>query len=110
MDGQRMGFLLRVLWAGPSSQESVAFVAKCGDLLGGSTLGAEGMGWSILLYLSNVVDRLDSSTISALRLGCTTLVENTGRGGSLVGGLSGDRVGLCIALMLGSGVDEGKKW
>ena len=86
---QKLGFLLRVLWAGPSSQESVAFVEKCGDLLGGSTLGSVGMGWLILLCLISVVDRIGGSNIGAMRLGFT-LGENTGRG---VGGLAGDCVG-----------------
>ena len=86
----------------------MAFVAKLGDLLGGSTLGSAGTGWSILLSLSNVVDFMGGSTLGALRLGCTTLGEKTGRGGSLVGGLSGACVGLCVALALGSGVAEGK--
>ena len=52
---RKLGFLLRVLWAGPSSQESVAFVAKRGDLLGGSTLEDVGMGWFVLLSLINVL-------------------------------------------------------
>ena len=55
---QNLGFLLRVLWDGPSIWESVAVVAKRGDLLGGSTLGYLGMGWLILLCLISVVDRL----------------------------------------------------
>ena len=84
-------FLFRVLWDGPSGRESVAFVAKRGDLLGGSTLEAAGMGWFVLLSLINVADRLGGSTLVAMRLGCTTLGETTGRGGSLVGGLSGGK-------------------
>ena len=67
----KMGFLLRVLWAGPSRQESVGFVAKRGDLLGGSTLGSVGMGWFILLSLIHGVDCLDGSTLGAMRLGFT---------------------------------------
>ena len=55
---RKLVFLLRVLWDGPSSQESVAFVAKRGDLLGGSTLGSVGVGWLILLFLISVVDRI----------------------------------------------------
>ena len=70
----------------------MAFVEKRGNLLGGSALGSVGMGWIILLSLISVVDRLDSSTLGAMRLGFT-LGENTGRGGHLVGGLSGARVG-----------------
>ena len=66
-------------------------MAKRGDLLGGSTLGAVGMGWFILLSLMCVVDRLDGSTLGAMRFSFT-LGENTGRGGNLVGGLSGARV------------------
>ena len=87
-----MGLLLRVLWAGPSIRESVLFAAKHGDLLGGSTLGSVGMGWFILLSLISVVDRLDGSTLGEMRLGFT-LGKNTIRGGYLVGGLSGARVG-----------------
>ena len=68
---QKLGFLLRVIWAGPSSREYVAFVAKRGYLLGGSTLGAVGMSWFILLSLISVVDRLDGSTLGAMRLGFT---------------------------------------
>ena len=71
----------------------MAFVEKRGDLLGGSTLGATGMGWSILLSLVNLGYRLGRSTLKAMMLGCTTLGENIGRGGGLVGGLSGARVG-----------------
>ena len=67
-------------------------MVKRGDLIGGSTLGAVGMSWFILLSLISVVDRLDGCTLSAMRLGFT-LGENTGRGGNLVGGLSGARVG-----------------
>ena len=67
----------------------MAFVAKRGDLLGGSTLGSVGMGWLILLCLISVVDFLGSSNIGAMSLGFT-LGENTGRG---VGGLAGARVG-----------------
>ena len=126
---RQLGFLLRVLWAGPSGRESGAFVTKHGDLLGGSTLGDVGMGWFILLYLISVVDRLDGSTLGAMRLGLT-LGENTGRGGNLVGGLSGACVcvrvlismwsfllilldiccekGLCVASARGSGVVERK--
>ena len=89
---RKLGFLICVLWAGPSGWESVAFVEKRGDLFGGSTLGALGMGWFILLSLISVVDRLGGSNIGAMRLGCTTLEENTGRGGNLVGGLSGARM------------------
>ena len=89
---QKLGFLLRVLWDGPSSWESVAFVAKRGDLLGGSTLGYVGMGWLILMSLIYVLGRLDGSTLGAMRLGFT-LGENTGRGGNLVGSLSGACVG-----------------
>ena len=127
---RKLGFLLRVLWDGPSGRESVAFVAKRGDLLGGSTLGAAGMGWSILLSLINLEDRLGGSNLGAMMLGCTTLRENTGRYGGLVDCLSGARVGrrtltsmwkflltlldicckkgLFSALTLGSGVAEGK--
>ena len=126
---QKLGFLLRVLWAGPSVRESVVFVAKRGGLLGGSTLGAVGIGWFVLMFLINVVDILGGSTLGTMRLGCTTLGETTGRGGSLVGGLSGAHVGrraltsmwpfllalldiccekvLCVVLTLGSGVVEG---
>ena len=71
----------------------MAFVEKRGDLLGGSTLGAVRMGWFILMSLIDVVDRLGGSTLGAVRLGCNTLGETTGRGGILVGGLSGARVG-----------------
>ena len=66
---QKLGFLLRVLWAGPLSRESVAFVAKHGDLLGGSTLVSIGTGWLILMSLISVVDRLYGSTLGAMRLG-----------------------------------------
>ena len=126
---RKLGFLLRVIWAGPSSRESVAFVAKRGDILCGSTLGSAGMGWSILLYLINLGDRLGASTLGAMMLGCTTLGENTGRGGGLVGSLPSARIGgraitsmwpflltlldiccekgLCVALTLGSGVAKG---
>ena len=90
---QKLGFLLRVIWADPSGRESVVFVEKRGDLLGGSTLGSVGMGWFILLSLISFVDCLGGSTLGAMRLGCTTLGENTGRGGILVGGLSGARMG-----------------
>ena len=85
----KLGFLLRVLWAGPSSQESVAFVEKSGDRLIGCTLGSAGMGWLILLCLISIVDRLGGSNIGAMRLGFT-LGENTGRG---VGGVASARVG-----------------
>ena len=68
-------------------------MAKLGDILGGSTLGAVGMGWFILLSLISVVDRLGGSTLGAMGLGCTNLGENTGRGGNLVGSLSGARMG-----------------
>ena len=78
---QKLGFLLRVLWAGPSGRESVAFMTKREDLLGGSTLGSVGMGWLMLLSLISVVDCLDGSTLGAMRLGFT-LGENTGRGGN----------------------------
>ena len=67
----------------------MVFVAKRGGLLGGSTLGAVGMGWFILLSFIYVVDCLESSTLGAMRLGFT-LGENTGRG---VGGGAGARVG-----------------
>ena len=70
---QKLGFLLRVLWDGPSGQESAAFVGKHGDLLGGSTHGSVGMGWFILLSVMAVVDHMGGSTLGALRLGCTTL-------------------------------------
>ena len=86
---QKLGFLLRVIWYGPSSQESVAFVEKRGDLLGSSTLGSVGMVWIILMCLISVVDRLGGSNLRAMNLGFT-LGENTGRG---VGGLAGVRVG-----------------
>ena len=89
---RKLGVLLRVLWAGPSSRESVTFVAKRGDLLGDSTLGSVGMVWLILLSLILVVDCLDGSTLGEMRLGFT-LGENTGSGGNLMGGLSGARVG-----------------
>ena len=68
---QKLGFLLRVIWAGPSSRESVAFMAKCGDLLGCSTFGSVGMGWLILMCLISVVDRLGGSNLCAMRLGFT---------------------------------------
>ena len=83
-----------------------------------------------MLSLIAVVDRLDGSTLGAMGLGCTTLGENTGRGGSSVGGLSGDcagrhtlssmwpflltlldifcEKGLCVASDLGSDVVKGK--
>ena len=64
-------FLLRVLWAGPSIWESVAFVAKRGDLFGGSNLGSVGMVWLILLCLFSVVDRLGGSNLGVMRLGFT---------------------------------------
>ena len=67
----------------------MAFVAKRGDLPGGSTLGSIGIGWLILLCLISVVDRLDGSNLGAMRLSFT-LGENTGRG---VGGLISARVG-----------------
>ena len=86
---QKLGFLLCVLWAVPLSQEYVVFVAKRGDLLGGSTLGDVVMGWFILLSLITVVYCLDGSTPGAMRLGFT-LGENTGRG---LGGLAGAYVG-----------------
>ena len=104
-------------------------MAKRGDLLGGSTLGAVGMGWFILKSLISVVDRLDGSTLGAMRFGFN-LGENTGRDGNLVGGLSGAcvgrrvlssmwpflltlldiccEIGLCFALVRGSGVVERK--
>ena len=126
---ENRGGLLRVLWAGPLGWESVASVAKCGDLLGGSTLGAVGMGYFILLSLISVVDCLGGSTLGVMRLGFT-LGENIGRGGNLVGGLSGARVGrrvlrsmwpfllilldifcenfLCVASARGSGVVKSK--
>ena len=127
---RKLGFLLCVLWAGPSGWESVAFLEKRRDILGGFTLGAVGMGWFILLSLISFVDCLGGSTLGAMRLGCTTLGENTGRGGILVGGLSGARMGgralismwpfllalldicckkgLCVASSRGSGVVAGK--
>ena len=71
----------------------MAFVAKRGDLLGGSTLGAAGMDWYILLSLINFGDSLGSSTLGAMMWGCTTVGENTDRGGGLVGDLSGARMG-----------------
>ena len=89
---QKLVFLLRVLWAGTSSQESVAFVAKCGDLLGCATLVSVRMSWIILLCLISSVDCLDDSTLGAKRLGFT-LGENTGRGEILVGSLSGASLG-----------------
>ena len=89
---QKLVFLLRVLWAGTSSQESVAFVAKCGDLLGCATLVSVRMGWIILLCLISSVDCLDDSTLGAKRLGFT-LGENTGRG---VGSGAGARVGRLV--------------
>ena len=46
-------------------------MAKCGDLLGGSTLGYLGMDWLILLCLISVVDRLGGSNLGAMRLGFT---------------------------------------
>ena len=46
-------------------------MAKCGDLLGGSTLGYVGMGWLILLCLNSVVDRLGSFNLGTMRLGFT---------------------------------------
>ena len=67
----------------------MAFVAKCGDLLGGFTLGSVGMGWIIMLCLIYVVDCLGVSNLGGIRLGFT-LGENTGRD---VGGLAGARVG-----------------
>ena len=127
---RKLGFLLSILWDGPSGREYVAFVEKRRGLLGGSTIGSVGMGWFVLLSLINAVDRLGGSTLGAVRLGCNTLGETTGRGGSLVGGLSGARVGgraltsmwpflltlldiccekgLCVALPLGSGIVEGE--
>ena len=91
----------------------MAFVAERGDLLGCSTLGSVGMGWFILLYLISVVNPLDGSNIGAMRLGFT-LGENTGRGGNLVGGLSGACVGgrvlrsmwPCLLLLLDIGCEE----
>ena len=68
---RKLEFLLRVLWAGPSIRESVAFVEKLGDRLGGCTLGSAGMGWLILLCLISVVDRLGGSNIGAMMLGFT---------------------------------------
>ena len=65
---RKLGFLLRVIWAGPLDRESVAFVAKRGDLLGGSILGAAGMGWSILFSLINLGYRLVGSTLGAMML------------------------------------------
>ena len=67
------------------------FVAKRGDILGDSTLAYVGMGWLILLFVISVADRLDGSTLGAMRLGFT-LGENTGRCGNLVGALSGARL------------------
>ena len=67
----------------------MAFVAKRGDLLGGSTIWSAGVGWLIMLCLISVVGSLEGSNLGARRL-CFTLGENTGRG---VGGLSGARVG-----------------
>ena len=67
-------------------------MAKRGGLLGVSTLGSVGMGYLILMSLISVVGRLDGSTLGAMRLGFS-LGENTGRGGNLVGDLSGARVG-----------------
>ena len=66
---RKLGFLLRVLWAGPSGREYVAFVAKRGGILGSSTLGSVGMSWFILLSLISIVDCLDGSTLVAMRLG-----------------------------------------
>ena len=60
---RKLGFLLRVLWAGPSSREYVAFVAKRGDILSGSTLGSVGMGWRIMMCLIYVVYRLGGSDL-----------------------------------------------
>ena len=68
------------------------FVAKREDILGGPALGSVGMGCFILMCLIYVVDRLGGSNLGEMRLGFT-LGENTGRGGNLVGGLSGARVG-----------------
>ena len=86
---RKLGFLIRVIWADPSSRESVTFVAKRWYRLGGCTLGSAGMGWLILLCLIYVVDRLGGSNLGVMRL-VFTLGENTGRG---VGGLAGARVG-----------------
>ena len=88
------------------------------------------MGWYIMFSLISLVDRLGGSTLGAMRLGFTTLGENTGRCGGLVGGLLGACVGgrtltsmwpflltllgicckkgLCVASMLGSGVTKEK--
>ena len=123
---RKLGFLLRVLWDGPSIRESVAVVAKRGDLLGGSTLGSVGMGWLILLCLISVVDRLGGSNLVAMRLGFT-LGENTGRVvGRVAGACVGGRVlssmwsfllflfgicceeGWCVALARGLSVVERK--
>ena len=63
---RKLGFLIRVLWAGPSGRESLAFMAKSGDLLGGSTLGDAGMSWSILLCLINLGGPLGGSALGAM--------------------------------------------
>ena len=116
---QKLGFLLRVIWAGPSSREYVAFVAKRGYLLGGSTFGSVGMGWLILMCLISVVDRLSGYNHGAMRLDFT-LGESTGRGvGSVAGDCVGGRSlssmwsfcckeGWCVALSRGLGVVERK--
>ena len=108
---RKLGFLLRVLWDGPSIRESVAFVAKRGDLLSGSTLGSIGMVWLILMCFISVVDRLGCSNLGAMRFGFT-LGENTGRGvfgvaGAHVGGRVLSSMWLFLLLLFGICCEEG---
>ena len=72
---RKLGFLLRVFWDSPSIRESVAFVAKRGDLFGGSNLGSVGMVWLILVRLIYVLYRLGGFNLGVMRLGFT-LGEN----------------------------------